>query len=155
MAGGRESRRLRTFSRLLFIIYMAVTLYMLLLSESFGRKVKEEYRYNLQPFNEIKRFYHLLGTDNNEKAILNLVGNIICFLPFGLYQASELDNKKHTVIKVTFLTMLFSLSVELVQLYFKIGIFDVDDLILNTLGGMSGGILYCLYRSLCGSTTTQ
>ena len=143
MAKAKNNRRLRMISRLLFILYMAIALYVLLLSENFDRRAKTEYRYNLVPFQEIDRFYHLLGTERHEKAMLNLAGNILCFLPFGLYQAVYLERKRHVVVKVTALTLLFSFSVELVQLYFKTGIFDVDDLILNTFGGMTGALLYC------------
>lgn len=146
MGKTKKNRRLRMISRLLFILYMAIALYVLLLSENFDRRAKTEYRYNLVPFQEIERFYHLLGTERHEKAMLNLAGNILCFLPFGLYQALNLERKRYVVAKVTALTLLFSFSVELVQLYFRIGIFDVDDLILNTLGGMTGALLYCFVQ---------
>ena len=80
MAKSKENnKRLMIVSRLLFIIYMAVALYILLMSESFGRTVTENYRYNLKPFAEIKRFYYLIGTESNTKAVLNLFGNVICF----------------------------------------------------------------------------
>ena len=141
-------KRLILVSRLLFILYMIFALYILLLSESFGRTVTDSYRYNLHPFMEIKRFYDLLGTGCHKQAVLNLFGNIICFAPFGLYLAVEMKKKKALILRVTFLTFLFSLCVETVQLYFKIGIFDVDDLMLNTLGGMVGGVLYKILRKI-------
>lgn len=40
--------------------------------------------------------------------------------------------------------LLFSLCVELLQLVAKVGVFDVDDLILNTLGGLMGFWIYYL-----------
>lgn len=133
-------------SRLLFIIYMACALYILLLSEGFGRTTYDHYRYNLTPFVEIKRFYHLLGSSRTRKAVINLFGNVICFIPFGLYLAFDMRKAKVRLIKVTFLSFVFSLCIELTQLFMKIGIFDVDDLILNTLGGMIGGLLYGICR---------
>ena len=39
---------------------------------------------------------------------------------------------------------LFSLFVESVQLVSKVGSFDVDDLLLNTLGGVLGYILFLI-----------
>lgn len=143
-----KRKRLMIVSRLLFVLYMFLALYILLLSESFGRAVTDNYRYNLRPFVEIKRFYHLLGTGCHQKAVLNLFGNIVCFTPFGLYLAVEMEKKKGLIFKVTLLTFIFSLCVETVQLYFKIGIFDVDDLILNTFGGMLGGILYRIGKKI-------
>ena len=35
-----------------------------------------------------------------------------------------------------------SLLVELLQLVFKVGSFDVDDLLLNTIGGLLGYLVY-------------
>lgn len=146
MVRSEKSKRLIMVSRLLFIIYMIFALYVLLMAESFGRTVTDQYRYNLVPFMEIKRFYSLLGTGWNGKAFLNLFGNVLCFMPFGFYQAIEFRNKKAMIRKVTLCTFFFSFCVEIVQLIFKIGIFDVDDLILNTTGGILGGILYKLLR---------
>ena len=37
---------------------------------------------------------------------------------------------------------LFSLCIELIQLITKLGVFDVDDIIMNTFGGMIGYIIY-------------
>ena len=37
-----------------------------------------------------------------------------------------------------------SLTVEILQLVFRVGTFDVDDLILNTLGGIIGYLLLIL-----------
>jgi hypothetical protein len=47
-----------------------------------------------------------------------------------------------------------SLVVELLQLVTKVGSFDVDDLMLNTLGGLFGFFVYCAaargYAYFCG-----
>lgn len=45
-------------------------------------------------------------------------------------------------IHVLFLSFLLSLGYEVTQLLTGMGIFDVDDLMLNTLGGMIGYVLY-------------
>lgn len=133
-------------SRLLFIIYMAVALYFLLMSERLGRAACHEYRYNLRLFSEIKRFYRLMNTRHRWKAVMNLWGNIICFMPYGFYLSVEWKKKRMRILKVTVLTLLFSLCVELLQLYHRIGIFDVDDLVLNTVGGFLGAVLYELVK---------
>ena len=53
-------------------------------SENYGRTDTErEYRYNLVLFREIKRYlvyYEQLGIGN---VILNLLGNIVAFMPYG------------------------------------------------------------------------
>lgn len=47
--------------------------------------------------------------------------------------------------RTAFYSFELSLLVELLQLVFRVGSFDVDDLLLNTLGGMAGYGLYRLF----------
>jgi len=49
-----------------------------------------------------------------------------------------------TGIHVLVLSFLLSLGYEVTQLLTGIGIFDVDDLMLNTLGGIMGYVVYML-----------
>ena len=42
----------------------------------------------------------------------------------------------------------FSLCVETIQLVWKVGSFDVDDLILNTLGGVIGYLLFWICNKI-------
>ena len=39
----------------------------------------------------------------------------------------------------------FSLGVEVMQLLFKVGCFDVDDVFLNTVGGVLGFLIYWMF----------
>lgn len=137
----KKNKRLIFVSRLLFIVYMLCVLYFLLVSEGFGRTTGDCYKYNLTLFTEINRFYGLLGSSMNMKAIINLFGNVVCFVPFGLF-IPYIFNRRLSFFRVLFITFLFSLTIEGIQLYFKIGIFDVDDLLLNTLGGIAGYLIY-------------
>ncbi len=141
---GRNQKRLMIVSRLLFIIYLGFTLYFMFFSERMGRSVCDSYRYNLEPFVEIKRFYSLLGSDMTLTAYINLFGNVLCFIPFGIFLPAVGRHFK-SFVRVTILAALFSLFIESIQLYFKVGIFDVDDLMLNTLGGMTGYVMYKIY----------
>lgn len=89
---------------------------------------------NLVPFSEIFRYQ--VGT---KLFNYNVLGNIIIFIPFG-YLIGEYVNPKKIwpVIITTFCT---SIVVEFVQL--KIGrSFDIDDIILNVIGGLVGYLLY-------------
>lgn len=67
----------------------------------------------------------------------NLAGNVIAFVPYGLL-IPLLSHKNRRFWKVVLLSFDFSLLVEVIQLVSKVGSFDVDDLILNTVGGMVG-----------------
>ena len=63
-------------------------------------------------------------------------GNIGWFFPFGF--ALPLLIKNMSLKKTIFLTFLFSLFIEASQYIFAVGYSEIDDLILNTLGGALG-----------------
>ncbi|MEK6481644.1 VanZ family protein [Catalinimonas sp. 4WD22] len=69
--------------------------------------------------------------------VSNLLGNVILFIPFGIL-SPLLFSWVHKSKRILFLTLLFSFAAELIQFYFQIGVFDVDDIILNTLGSVIG-----------------
>ncbi|NLZ82492.1 MAG: VanZ family protein, partial [Clostridiales bacterium] len=79
-----EKRLLTRFGWILFYLYIILLFYFLFLSERYGRdNPSAELRYNLVFFQEIKRFIqyrHLLGFEN---FVVNILGNIIAFAPFG------------------------------------------------------------------------
>ncbi|WP_144555290.1 VanZ family protein [Bacillus sp. X1(2014)] len=91
---------------------------------------------NFVPFKTIK-FYLFLADINLIIRIENLAGNIIGFMPFG-FILPLLARKFQKLSAVTLATFGLSLAFELLQLIFEFGSFDVDDLILNTLGGILG-----------------
>ncbi len=93
---------------------------------------------NFVPFKTIY-FYLYLADINVNIRIENLVGNIIGFFPFG-FILPLLAKKFQKLSTVTVATFGLSLTFEILQLVFEFGSFDVDDLILNTLGGILGYI---------------
>lgn len=137
---------------LLFYLYIILLSYFLFFSERYGRDlISESYRYNLELFAEIKRFIKYREILGLESFVVNILGNILAFAPFG-FLLPLLNKKFRRFFYVIFLSLLFSLAVEAIQLYLKVGIFDVDDLFMNTLGGTIGYITYSiggiLYRSM-------
>ncbi len=72
---------------------------------------------------------------------INLLGNIVAFMPFGALIRWVL-NRRVRWYEATIYTFIFSLEVEFIQFIGRIGVFDVDDIILNTLGGFLGFIVY-------------
>lgn len=96
---------------------------------------------NLIPFQEIKRFILYWDTIGPLMSCINLFGNVVAFMPFGALIRWVL-NRKVRWYEATLYTMIFSLCVETVQFVSGVGSFDVDDVILNTLGGLLGFIVY-------------
>lgn len=133
---------LRKICLVLFALYVIVLAYFLFFSDGYGRTVvHEEYRYNLIPFQEIKRFYIYSGRVGIVASITNIAGNVVAFMPFGAL-IRWVRNKRTSAFAALGYTFLFSLAIELVQLVTRVGVFDVDDLILNTLGGLMGYLCY-------------
>lgn len=136
---------------ILFIIYSCFLIYFLFFSEGFGRKVSESYSINLIPFREIKRFLTRMDVLGSEAAWINIGGNILAFVPFGFFIVPMLlfyFEFQYGIVgkffRAVILTFNFSLIVELIQLVTRVGSFDVDDLILNTIGGIIGAGIYVL-----------
>lgn len=136
-------------SRLLFLVYIISVIYFMFIAEGFGRNNMDAgYRYNVIPFAEIKRFLRLLSNGYSDKAILNLGGNIAAFIPFGIF-LPMLRRKKTYFINTIIMSFLFSACIETIQLCFKLGVFDIDDMILNTLGGFIGYLIYLIGKARC------
>lgn len=129
--------------RVLFLIYLAGLCYFLFFAENYGRVIgQENYRYNLVPFREIERFW-TYRRELGIHSIYNLAGNVLGFVPAGFFIPVLWEPKRGFLFTVC-LTFQMSLLVEILQLVFRVGSFDVDDLILNTLGGMLGYLLLTL-----------
>lgn len=129
---------------LLFYLYIILLSYFLFFSERYGRDyIAQDFRYNLEFFKEIRRFIIYRQQIGTESFVVNILGNILAFAPFG-FMLPLLNPRYRNVFRLVFSSMLFSLAVETVQLLLKVGIFDVDDLILNTAGGLLGYLCFML-----------
>ncbi len=91
---------------------------------------------NLIPFKTIFEYTHF----NLWIALMNVIGNIVLFIPLGLYLQISSRNKKalHGVVLVG----VISLGVEITQYILGIGSADIDDIILNIFGGLLGIFIY-------------
>lgn len=137
-------RKIRITGLILFICYLLGLTYFLFFAESYGRTgVNREYSYNLVPFLEIKRFWLNREVIGNFAVFINLAGNVLAFVPFGFF-LPMLNRHTRGLFRMGLFTFEFSLLVETIQLVSKVGSFDVDDLILNTLGGILGYLIFAL-----------
>lgn len=92
---------------------------------------------NFIPFKEIFRYN--FGT---RVFLKNILGNMLMFIPYGCFVSYSLKLEKPK--SCFFLVLIASFSIEITQLV--IGrVFDVDDILLNVMGGMIG---YFCYRFL-------
>lgn len=137
-------RKIKWISVVLFLFYLILLTYFLFFAESYGRILSErEYSYNLQPLKEIKRFWIYREQLGFFAVFTNIIGNVLCFVPFGAI-FPVLNRKTRHFVVIVLLSFQFSLIVECIQLISKVGSFDVDDLLLNTIGGMIGYLVFCV-----------
>lgn len=124
-----------------FVIYLIALVYFLFFSEQLGRVPSNEYKYSLMPLKEIRRYLMYWREIGVRNVMLNLLGNVICFVPFG-FVLPIISRSQRRGYKILLLSFLCSLLVELIQLVSKVGSCDVDDIILNTFGGMLGFFIF-------------
>ena len=143
----KKNRRLRIFGKILFILYIAFIVYFLLFSDLYGRTgVRTQYSYNLVLFKEIKRFWQYREQLGFYAVASNLLGNVLIFVPFGFFlpMASAYRN----FFSAIFYSFSLSLCVETFQLLTMVGSFDVDDLLLNTVGGAAGYLVFVVCAAI-------
>jgi len=76
----------------------------------------------------------------------NLFGNVAIFIPLGIFL--QLFRKNKRIAPCLVWVFVATLAIELLQLLTGLGIFDVDDLILNFSGGVIGILVYRLLLRL-------
>ncbi|MGG9964141.1 VanZ family protein [Ferruginibacter sp. SUN106] len=101
---------------------------------------------NFKPFATIKLFYESRRL-NMEYKVSNLLGNILLFIPLG-FLLPLLVKRFRNVFVILLTGFLLSLFYECTQLVTGIGVFDVDDMILNTTGTLIGIIIFYILKSL-------
>ena len=95
---------------------------------------------NFIPFKEILRY-----SITNRLFWKNVIGNALMFLPFGFFISYYIDAED--VRLPIILTLIASVSIEIVQMC--IGrVFDVDDIILNLIGGFCGFLIINLFHHI-------
>jgi len=75
--------------------------------------------------------------------LINLAGNIVAFMPLG-FLLPLVFKQTNRLIVVTRITLLTSIMAEICQFIFNVGGLDIDDVLLNTIGGVLGYIIYRL-----------
>ena len=144
---GRKKKIFRAVGKVLWLLYVVFLIYFLFLAEWYGRTgISEEYRYNLELFREIKRFIIYREQLGAFAVFANLAGNILIFVPYGFF--ISVASRERGFFKTLFFSMGLSLCVEIIQLFTRVGSFDVDDILLNTIGGVFGYIIFLICNGI-------
>ena len=119
---------------LTFIVYLLVLFELVTSQDLVGGGT------NLIPFKEILRY------DLTSIAFLKqVIGNILLFVPLGYFVSHYC--KLRSVIGITIVSLLSSATIEITQHFIGRSV-DIDDVILNVLGGIVGYLLYKITRNI-------
>ena len=141
--------RFRSVIRLLLPAYLLLNLYFTLLM----REPSEDRLVTLVP---LRAYFAVLGWDIQSfpvvgqllqgmweypiaftfAPVIGIVQNLILFIPFGFLLCGATDQPRTS--RILLLGLLLSLSIELCQLLFRLGWFEVDDILHNVLGTYLG-----------------
>ena len=143
----------------IFIAFLLLLTKNILFKKSPGyykRYFRNEYRHysvkngwehsNTKPFSTIQLFYNSRRL-NAEYKQDNLLGNLLGFAPIGILLPllMPLFRKGINALLAGFF---LSLGFEMTQLVLGLGVFDVDDILLNTTGCFAGYFFYWLVNRL-------
>lgn len=140
---------LSIFSRLIFTIYCIFLILVLLNPMRNGEWVQSVRKgggwfgitLNVIPFKTTLYYLTIGNKINTDIIIQNLLGKIILFIPWGVllpFSFRRLRTLKRTLL----LTIIVTLTIQVIRIIFPIGIADIDNIILYTLGSLLGFILY-------------
>lgn len=148
---------IKKYSVPIFIVYLLVLILVLILkfpSPIFGYIIEQWKsgadrvyleKPHLVPF-EIITYYVKSTHSINDWFFKNLACNIIMFMPFGFLV--PLFSKKKKWWQILLFGILLSVLIEVIQHLLRIGIADIDDVILNGFGTILGfGIYKIIYSA--------
>lgn len=156
----RMKKTIRIFIYITFIIYCLLVLDLVLLSrvhmfrmevwremwlELWEHRTRLNYGLNLVPFRTINTYINsIMHGDIVAIAVRNLFGNLLMFLPLGIYLPIiwAKCRKLTTTLQISLVVLI---GIELIQFITLLGSLDIDDLILNLCGILIG---YGLWKGL-------
>lgn len=134
--------RVKYFIQVLAIFYFVALLYVVfLLPRRFGNNNYRQF-INKDLFHEKINFliYSKVHDVHLEKVLLiDILGNLILLMPFAL-AIQVISNRIYKTNHLITGVVLLSFAIELLQYILNMGVADIDDWFLNSLGGVIGVI---------------
>ncbi|WP_445432465.1 VanZ family protein [Chryseobacterium indoltheticum] len=123
---------LKKFYKFIILPYTIFLLYLMFFG--MGRLQYEDHIVRIKPI--ISTVWFIQETISWFDIIKIVLGNVVMFIPFGFlgWIFPKLNNLKNLII--TFVSAI--VIVEALQYFSRLGVFDVDDVILNTFGVLLG-----------------
>ncbi|WP_102263113.1 VanZ family protein [Mesobacillus jeotgali] len=147
----KHKKWISAISYALFIIYIIIAVVLLFLSPY--RQAAYEINsagtnpYNIIPFKTITDYIKASSHINQSIWMSNLFGNVLAFFPLGIF-LPWLFKRFMGFWRTISSVILATTSVETLQFATRVGSFDIDDIILNTIGGAIGYLLIKIFYLL-------
>ena len=109
-----------------------------------AERIRHRIGVNLTPFHTIRNYMKYAPTSDWLR--VNIVGNIVMFIPWG-FCLPLLWKEYQSFFKLSFMALFLPVCIEFFQLFVGRTV-DVDDVILNFVGSMLGGVLFLIARVL-------
>src|SRR5436190_23256254 len=129
MTFSKDSNSANKVTKALLIIYIVTLFWILLFKLGVRFSYMEKRSVNLIPF-----------FSNGKIDLSEIILNVVIFVPLGIYAGVLF--KRSSFGKKLFFFFLISLVFESLQFFFRIGAFDVTDIITNTIGGIIGLLIF-------------
>ena len=128
-----DEKKVLKLSHIIVFIYYVILLFNMVV---FARYNSID-SYNLIPF---KSIVDIFKNGTTYEVIINIFGNFLVFMPLEYFLIELFKVKKFSINFI--LSFVIILLIELFQYVFKVGVLDIDDLILCTFGMMMFYIIY-------------
>lgn len=127
----------------LLVVYISYLSYLTFLDHVYGRDFVHR-NISVVPFKAIIAFVRY---GSMKMIVVNILGNMAAFVPMGFLLPGvfrKLDGFKKVLLGVS----AASLLIETLQFVTGTGISDIDDIILNVIGGVLGYLIYKAFYKL-------
>lgn len=128
------NKKIKTYQiNTVMILYIMFILSLSFFRGNYGHSSSLSTAINVNPLNIIKDF------KNSDNTFLLIIGNIFVYIPIGIYfrYLNKIKNNKNLII----IFVLCIILIETIQYVFRMGVWDINDIILNTLGFSIGVII--------------
>jgi glycopeptide antibiotics resistance protein len=125
----------------MFIFYLFMALDILFLRSGLNNS-----SINLIPFKSISEGINVYDGIRYKLVSPQVWGNVLMFVPAGVYMM--IFNKKDSRFKAFISIVIISVFIETIQYVLAGGVTDIDDVILNSFGGLIGIIIYSLLKMI-------
>ncbi|MDF2988686.1 MAG: glycopeptide antibiotics resistance protein [Eubacterium sp.] len=138
----KSSKLLRYLVIFLLAAYLLLLIYLTFFSQYYGRGERYFRTANLIPFKTIQ-FYLNFNMDLGI-VVTNLAGNIAAFVPLG-FLLPFIFNKTRNFLKIFLAALSVTVIIETGQYLLIVGSADIDDVILNLLGAITGYFIHRIF----------